>query len=85
MRSANCDEPVGWRADVGIGPYETESSNTGGNRRPVLRENRRRVRRGGLYIRPCAPTRRMYLRRTLPAPMPERAGSLVQRELSRAA
>ena len=25
----------GWRADVGIGPYEVEPSNPGGNREPV--------------------------------------------------
>ena len=35
--------------------------------RPPLRENRRRVRRGGFYIRPCAPTCWMHHRRTHPA------------------
>ena len=25
----------GWRADVGIGPYEVEPSNPGGNQEPV--------------------------------------------------
>ena len=49
-----------------------------------LREDRRRVCRGGFYIRPMLP-RRMHLRRTLPVQTPERAGSLVQRELARAA
>ena len=32
MRSADCHEPGGGRADVGIGPYKVEPSNPGGNR-----------------------------------------------------
>ena len=69
MRSANCHEPVGWRADVGIGPYEKTGSGSV----------------GADFISARAPMHRMHHRRTLPAPTPERAGSLVQRELSRAA
>ena len=63
----------GWRADVGIGPYEAEPSNlakigsrSGRPYRPPLRGNRRRGRRGGFYIRPCAPTCWMHHRRTYP-------------------
>ena len=33
--SADCPGPGGWRADVGIGPYEAEPSNPGGNRESV--------------------------------------------------
>ena len=29
VRSADCPGPGGWRADVGIGPYEAEPSNFG--------------------------------------------------------
>src|SRR5699024_2348485 len=35
VRSADCPGPGGWRADVGIGPYEAEPSNPGGNRESV--------------------------------------------------
>ena len=71
-RRVGCTHPVG--ADVGIGPYEAEPSNlakigsrSGRPYRPPLRGNRRRVRRGGLYGRPCAPTCWMHHRRTHPA------------------
>ena len=33
VRSADCPGPGGWRADVGIGPYEAEPSNCGANHR----------------------------------------------------
>ena len=69
MRSADCLARRSWRADVGIGPYEKTGSWSV----------------GADFISARAPMRRMHHRRTLPAPMPERAGSLVQRELSRAA
>ena len=71
-RRVGCTHPVG--ADVGISPYEAEPSNlakigsrSGRPYRPPLRGNRRRVRRGGLYGRPCAPTCWMHHRRTHPA------------------
>ena len=33
VRSADCLGPGGWRADVGIGPYDAEPSNLGAKHR----------------------------------------------------
>ena len=69
MRSADCLARRSGRADVGIGPYEKTGSGSV----------------GADFISARAPPRRTHHRRTLLAPMPERAGSLVQRELAREA